>query len=119
MSILSLIKKVCVQDAVYWPPAGNTGYESTYGTPQQVKCRWDGSSEVLTDKYGKQIVASAEILSPTEMLEEGLLYPGLLDNLSSTQRADPKAIAGVCEIRKISTTPLFRSSTKFVYQIYV
>ena len=31
MSILSLIKKVCVQDAVYWPPAGNTGYEPSYG----------------------------------------------------------------------------------------
>lgn len=119
MSILSLIKKVCVQDAVYWPPAGNTGYEPSYGTPQQVKCRWDGSSEVLTDKYGKQIVASAEILSPTKMVEEGLIYLGLLASLSSTQRADPKAIAGAYEIRKISITPLFRSSTKFVYQIYV
>lgn len=119
MSILSLVKKVCVQDAVYWPPAGNTGYEASYGTPQEVKCRWDGSSEVLTDKQGKQIVASAEILSPTEMLEEGLLYLGTLASLSTDQRADPKTITSAHEIRKISITPLFRSSTKFVYQIYI
>ena len=66
MSILSLIKKVCVQDAVYWPYESNTGYEPSYGAPQSIKCRWDGSSEVLTDKQGKQIVASAEILCPTK-----------------------------------------------------
>lgn len=119
MSILSLVKKVCVQDAVYWPLSGNTGYAPSYGTPQEIKCRWDGSSEVFTDKHGKQIVASAEILCPVQLKEEGLIYLGLLADLSSEQRADPKVIVDAYEIRKVSITPLFRSTTKFVYQIYV
>lgn len=119
MSVLSLIKKVCVQDAVYWPLASNTGYDPSYGTPQSIKCRWDGSSEVLSDKQGKQIVASAEILCPTKLEEEGLIWLGLLSTLSTAQRGNPRTIPGAVEIRKISTTPLFRSTTKFVYQIYV
>lgn len=119
MSIPSLIKKVCVQTAVYWSPAGNTGYDMSYGIPQEIKCRWDGSSEVFSDKQGKQIVASAEILSPSELKEEGLLYLGTLSRLSMTQRRSPKTLEGVCEIKKVSKTPLFRSTTKFVYQIYL
>jgi hypothetical protein len=119
MSILSLIKKVCVQDAVYWPYESNTGYEPSYGAPQSIKCRWDGSSEVLTDKQGKQIVASAEILCPTKLEEEGLIWLGTLSSLSSEQRGDPRIIPGIAEVRKVSTTPLFKSTTKFVYQIYV
>lgn len=118
MGILSFIKKISVQDAVYWGPPTSDGISDTFPTPEEIKCRWDGSAKLITDKKGRQYVCSSEILSPTECKLGGLIYLGSLDSLTEDQLANPRNYSEIYEIQKVEQTPLFGSSTKFVFTTY-
>lgn len=119
MSILSFIKKVCVQDAVYWAPGADNGFGEKTWTSTEIKVRWDGVSESITNKYGKEVICNAKVMVQQALNVEGFLYLGTLTSLSTPQKGNPLLVDGAYPIQKLATTPLFKSATKFVYEIYL
>ena len=124
MGILSFIKEVCVQKAVYWGSPGSDGYKRTYADAEQLEppedgVRWDETAEVMTDDQGKEFVTKAQVMCPKELDVGGLLYLGDKEDLTEEEKSDPRKVEGVREIRRVDKTPLFKSKDEFVYQIYV
>lgn len=120
MSIISFIDKVCVQTAVYWAPGTLTGYGDTRSwTCTEVKVRWDDETEVITNRYGKQVVSNAQILINDDLNTEGIIFLGTKASLSAQQQSNPLLVDKAFPIQKISKNPLFKSATKFVYTVFV
>lgn len=123
--ILRFIKRVCVQTAIYWEfkgPDGFGGYE--FEDACEIKVRWDDTSEVVKDNDGKEIVSSARILTPEDLKDKGYL---LLGDFEANPDYDPEGespktppgIQGAYEIKRIQENPLFRSTDKFVRQVWL
>ena len=120
MSILNFIKRVCVQTAVYWEPSGMSGYGSAvYNEPRELKIRWDDTSEKVTANNGELIVSRSRILVQEELKYKGYLWLGKLEDVSIEKRFDPRKVEEAYEIRKTNKTPLFRSTDKFVFEVYL
>jgi len=121
MSITQFIKKVCVQDAIYWGSPVNNGYSGkTYATPVEIKCRWEEKMRVIHDDKGQEFSSKAQILVTQNLDMEGYLYLGTLDSLESVvDETDPKNVTGAYEIIAIDRIPLFKSSTDFVHIVYL
>lgn len=120
MSIIDFIENVCVQTAVYWGSPTPDGYGGlTYADPVEIFCRWDGSTKLITDAKGVEVVAIASIMVLQEVDVDGLLYLGSLDDLDSTQEDDPSTITTAYKIKKLDKTPLFESTDEFVFTAFV
>jgi len=123
MGIIQFIQKVTVQTAVYWSPAGNDGYggktfaDAVELTPPTNGVRWTDSTEVVSDKTGKEIVSRANVLVNSALEEEGYLYLGELDDLDSDP--SPLDVDGAYQIARVDKTPLFKSTDEFVYTVYL
>jgi hypothetical protein len=116
MSIQSFIKRVCVQTAVYWGNPRSDGYNTIYDEPVEIKCRWDGSTKLITDAKGNQIVAVAQVLVTQDLDIDGVLFLGTLMNLVDLDfdEEDPTPIPDAYKIKKLDKNPEFRSTDKFV-----
>jgi hypothetical protein len=120
MSIIDFIESVAVQTAVYWGTPVDNGYGGfTYADPIEILCRWEGSTKLITDAKGQQIVCVAEVMVLQELDIDGLLYLGSLDDLDSAQEDDPSTITGSQRIKQFMKTPLFASDDEFVYISYL
>lgn len=118
MSIETFIRKIAVQPAVYWAPAGVNEYGGmTYADPVEIKVRWQGSHELLRTSDGEQIVARGELLTSTDLQEGGFLMEGLITDLDSG--AGPVDTPSACRIVRSERIPLLRSTTAFVRKAYV
>ena len=119
MSIESFIRRVCVQTAIYWGNPQNDGYGGfTYDSPVEIPCRWVDKVRVMTDNTGVQITSRAEVLLTQQVDMNGYMYLGSLDDFEfDMDITDPRTVDGAYSIYNTTTTPLFRSTTKFVYQI--
>lgn len=118
--ILSFIKRVCVQRAVYWgaPEADGFGGYS-FSEPKEVSVRWDDKTERVTDSNGNEIVSRAEIMVTEDVDEGGCLYLGELDSLSEGEKANPQSVEGAFLIKRVDRSPLYRSTNKFVRTVYL
>ncbi len=125
MGIHKFIQKVCVQTAVYWPSPTPDGYGGmSYGTPVELKppnngVRWDEQAEVLSDNQGKEMISKARVLTPNDLDEQGMLFLGTLDELSTAQKADPRLVEGAFEIRRFDRVPMVMSTDVFVRTAYL
>jgi len=129
MSILSFIKKICVQRVVYWgnpQPNGSGGF--TFSTPVTFEstdefggCRWEDAARVqTTSKNGKEFHNKAVVTVAQKLDLEGWLHLGSLDDFESGVDTDnPIGLPDTYQIIAIDTSPLFRSQDKFVYTIYL
>lgn len=118
MSILAFIKKVCVQDAVYWEYIGSDGAGgSEFEAPTDIKVRWDEYSEVFSDSNGKEIVSDAQLLVPDDLKEQSRVRLGLVADLPVGESVEE--IDGVYEIKRMNRHPLFRSTTMDVFMAYL
>lgn len=112
--IIKFIEKVCVQTATYWGAPTSDGYGGfTFASPVSIMVRWDEKIEVFTDKQGKEYRSKAVVMTPDNIAEGGYLMLGI-----STSTA-PRTLANAFEIRRVDRTPLFKSTTEFVYTIYL
>ena len=120
MSIIDFVENVCVQTAVYWGSPVDDGYGGmTYADPVEIFCRWDGSTKLITDAKGLQIVCVAEVMVTQELDIDGMLYLGSLDDLELSEQDDPSTITGAQRIKQFMKTPLFASDDEFVYMAYL
>jgi len=118
--IIKFVKYVCVQDAVYWTPGTPDGYGGYSYTSKAIKCRWDDVSKKVLAQNGDEIVSDAQILvTDTDLKVGGYIWLGSLSNLTTSQKTNPKSVAGAREIKRIERSPLFRSKDEFVMVVYV
>ena len=120
MSILSFIRKVCVQDAVYWGSPTPDGYGGlTFDPPKIIKCRWDSVVKNILSDEGKLFVSQAEVLVTEDLEVGGYLYLGDMIGFTNEHRVDPQTVTGAYPIKRITKNPLFRSEDKFVRVVYL
>jgi len=120
MGILDFIRKISVQKAVYWAPGALTSEGGiTYSAAAEISCRWDDTIEVVRASNGKEIVCKAKILTVTDLLEQGYLYRGTLESLSTAQKANPRLVQTAHEIQRVDRTYLIKSATKYVQTVYL
>ena len=118
--ISRFIKRVCVQTAIYWKPVGNDGYgASIYSQPVEIKVRWEGVSEKITENDGEEFISRARILVQQDLEFKGYLYLGGIQDLSIKERYDPRIVENAYEIKRTSKIPLFRATDKFVREVYL
>lgn len=118
MSITNFIKRVCVQTAVYWGNPKATLYGGfSFDTPIEIPCRWEDKYRLVDKVTSRDILTPrADILLTQAVDTEGYLYLGKLsDFASNVDTTNPLTIEGAYKIFSIETTPLFRSTTEFVY----
>lgn len=107
------------QTAVYWgnpQPDGTGGF--TYDDPVEVDCRWVSSIEVITAANGDQIVCRARVQVGQDLDEQGKLYLGELDDLDSSEEADPTIVDGAYIIKRFDKIPTIRGD-KFYRKAYL
>ena len=118
--IEKLISKFAVQTAVYWDASTVNMYgESTFSLGVEIKVRWDGVTELIRNKHGKEVMSNAKILTNTDCNIEGWLYLGTLAGLTTEQKSNPKLIQDAFEIQKIEKVPFVKSTDDFVRTIYL
>lgn len=105
------------QTAVYWGSPTDDGYGGfAYADPVEVSCRWVDSTRVVTDRTGKEIVCRAEVQVSQDLDEQGMLYLGTLDDLDSSEEADPMALESgrmAYEIKRFDKVPSMKGTHYF------
>jgi len=93
--------------------------------PVEIKVRWDEEYKVVLNKEGKEITSSATILSPEDLVVEGRLFLGTLDDLweqavtSSGGLGDPRIFSDVYEIISRVKNPMIKKTDVFVRTYYL
>ena len=96
------IKRNLLQDAVYWPPAGNDGFGTKLlGTAVPIKVRWEWKSVLFRDAQSREVMSEAVVYPAQPVEVEGYLALGaeLTDN--------PKEVGK--EIRQVGQTTNLRA----------
>jgi len=127
--LIKFVKKVCVQTAVYWAAPEADGYggmsfsDPVELTPPTNGVRWDEKVQLILDKgttdTGKEIISNAVVLLNQDVVEQGYLYLGSLDDLDSGEQDDPLTVEGAWEIKQVEKIPLFRSTDEFIRKAYL
>jgi hypothetical protein len=125
MSLVSMISDKCVQTAVYWGAPVEDGYGGkTYATPVEILCRWEDVEQLLGTMVGGEIsgstlISSALVYVLEDLVEEGCLYLGTLDDLNSQQKIDPQLVAKAYIIKRFDKSPGLGSTTEFLRKAYL
>jgi len=118
--LIKFVESVCVQTACYWGNPVSDGYGgTTYDTPVEISCRWDGNTQLVTNNQGEEVVSKAEILLTQDVDEGGLLFLGDLDDLTPAEEAAPETVDTAWKIIRFDKTPLFQSTDEFVRKAYL
>ena len=117
---MSLIKRAMKQDAVYWPPSGVKGTgKKTFGSPIEIKCRWDeSSSRKYTDDRGVEQTSNAIVMVDRDLQLGGLLRLTTLTALGVDTATYADGTARYYEIKKIDKTPNLRV-TEFLRECWI
>jgi len=91
------------QKAVFWADSEeNDGFGSpVYETPVEINVRWKKVNELFIDEYGKEKTSNAIVYPDIEISNGDYLYLGLLDDLTTEQKEDPKLLDDVFSVKKI------------------
>lgn len=107
------------QIAVYWPPAGQDGFGGrTYGAAAEIAVRWEDRCETFVDSSGKSAVSRAVVYPDRLLVNEGLLFLGVLSSLASGEEDDPFSVVGIHEIRSTQTSPSLKAD-KTLHKVWL
>ena len=96
---------------VYWGNPVNDGMGSfTFDTAVEIVGRWMEKTELLVDSNGKEIVSNTLVQVKQDVDEDGYMYLGVLTDLSTEQKADPKLVDAAYPIKKFMKTPTIKSN---------
>lgn len=122
MGIESFIARMCKQTAVYWGAPVDDGYGGViFGSmyPVEIDCRWEDTTEIISDSQGKEIVCRA-VVYVTEDIEEGsYLYLGTLDDLDSDEEDNPKIADRAYMVKRFDKVPALGSTNEFLRKVYL
>ena len=114
-----LENKVCVQDALYWGAPVSDGYGFVYSQPKLIKCRWEDSTETITNNQGVLVVCRASVMVIEDLEAGGVLYLGNFSGITNEHRTDPLTLDGAFTIKRVDKIPLFGSTDEFVRKVWL
>lgn len=92
--------------AVYWSsPTPRQDGSSAYAAPVEIKCFWKDGSHLVADRDMKEVSIKAMVYVSQDLDEQGMLFLGVLTDLTTAQRADPRKISRAYEITQFLKTP--------------
>lgn len=104
------------QAAIHWPFTGVDDFgQPTYGSPEEIACRWDTVNEEFITPSGDQEVSRARLIVDRDIAVKDRLALGELDSLTPE---DPKDQDGAWEVRSFNKTPNFKG-TKFLREVFL
>jgi hypothetical protein len=93
------------QKCIYWGSPTSDGYGSyTYADPVELDCRWEDVRMVETDTLTVQFQIRSEVQLAQDVIEEGMLLLGSIDDLDSDEFNDPVS-AGADKIVRFDKIP--------------
>jgi len=127
MGIESFMIRTCKQTAVYWGAPISDGYGGlTHNDPVEISCRWQEKTEVINTlgggKKGEELVSNAQVFTTQDVVEEGYLFLGDLDDLgdvTSNADNDPEGVDGAYKIIKFEKSIAAGSINQFVRKAYL
>ncbi len=122
MSVESFINRVKQRDlAVYWPVSGTLSEGTVaYEIPVEIKVVWREDQRIVKDFYEKEFISRANIYTgDVDLQEQGMLYHGVLADLTTAQESDPRLFAEAYEIRRIMKVPSLAFSNKYMRKSYI
>jgi len=104
------------QYAVRWPHTGTDKFgKSTYGSPVELRVRWDRVSETFMDKSGAQRVSKSKVMfaSTDTVNEDDVLWEGQLADLDDAHKADPFKNRNAWTVQGVMRTPTLRADDAY------
>lgn len=118
-SLTKFIKKVCVQDAIYWGKPTSDGADLVYSQPKLIKCRWEEHFEKMIDNAGQIVLSRAKVLVTEDLEVGGVLYLGDFTGLTNDHRIDPLRLNGAYTIKRVEKIPFMRSTSEWVRTVWL
>jgi len=128
MGIIDVLSKRYVQVCVYWGSPQNDGEGGfTFDEPIELFCRWEAMDQIVSDKKGNTITSRAVVYVNQDLVEEGMLFLGTLDDLYDTYNTDnsagdiphPKSIDNAYFIKRFQKTPSLGSTSDYLRKAYL
>ena len=102
------------QTAVYWGNPVNDGQGGrTFDDPVEVSVRWQQKQELFIDANGQEVRSMAVVYLAQDIVLDGFLYLGTLNDISGAEAADPMTIANAFAIRNFERIPNLKA-TKYL-----
>ena len=120
---MSLIRRMLKEKVVYWPPAGVDGFgKQTYGTPVELKARWEDKTVEVLSEDGEKTLAKGRVFVESDVVRRGVLFHGTLieveDQVSPFNNKDTDGSPLVHRIIGFDSTPNLRI-TEYVRIAYI
>ena len=97
------------QDATYWKRTGtSSGGRPTYGSPINVKVRWEDKAEIFIGANNEQVTSKSIVLVDRDMFITDLLRLGTTATLPPG--LEPEKVPGAYEIQAWQKTPNSRAT---------
>lgn len=121
---MSIITKMLISTAVYWPlksnESGQIDYDDygqpQYASPSEVSCRWEERSVEFIDAHGTIQISQAVVFVDTDLVVAGVLLHDVLVNVSDLTA--PKKNNGAWEIKRFDKVPNLKG-TEFLRTAYL
>lgn len=120
MSIQDVINRMCTQTAVYWGNPRNDGQGGfTFDAAIEINCRWEDSNEVVVGNTGNTFSAKSVVYPTVDLVEEGMLFLGTLNDLDSTEIVSPMSLENAYLIKRFDKLLALGSTTEFLRKAYL
>ena len=114
MGVESYMKRVAKQTAVYWgTPVADKFGKNSFVIPIEIKCLWSDKKELMIDDNGKETISKAVVYVLQDLDEQGMLFLGLLTDLTTAQKDDPAKVKNAYEIRQFLKIPSLTNTRRF------
>jgi len=100
--------------AVYWAnpvPDGYGGYD--WNDPVEISCRWVETSKIVTSSTGEEVTATVQVQVDQDLDVGGMLFLGTLDDLDSSEEADPALVTNAYSIVSFDKIPSIKGNVFF------
>lgn len=120
MGLQAILERQYKQDAVYWGNPQSDGEGGfTFDDPVEIKCRWEEIKQTMIDKKGTEMLSRAVVFVKQDLDEEGILYLGTLDDLTSAEEIEPKDVENAFIIKRFAKVPSLLVPTEFLRTAYL
>jgi hypothetical protein len=118
--IEKLVQKFAVQTAIYWKNNGPDGFGGyNFDAPIEIKCRWDGKSEIKMTNTGQYYASAASLMTNQEVNVDDYVCLGFLSGFSGQDISNPKAVNGAFAIIQVDKIPMVKKTDEFVRTAYL
>lgn len=121
MGLQGFINRITKRDtAVYWgsPTPGFSG-SLTFAAPVEIQCFWQDSAKTMMSNEGREVVSNASVHVTQDLAQNGMLYHGCLDDLTTEQKSDPRKVINAFEIIRFTKLPALNRAGEYERVAYL